>query len=193
MSKVIPKKQADSIKALVCTKADKCDYITRSRTENTQFLDELVDDPEVGGVLSQFYAKGKVRTYIKDGILNAYTKKFTKDVLAKVSPTKTIQKAYNVSSSIILLGKGKESRMSVSRANDGRIFVVSGGTVLKWETALRTALELVARMPKLSINGKPPEICLQLVATNNSLTAADKKHIKTALAAVGVEAIFYNN
>jgi len=188
--KVLAKEKADQVKALVYAKADKCGYITRSRTENTQFLNELVDDPEVGGVLSQFYAKGNVRTYIKDGILNAYTKKLVNKILDGVSPINTIRQIHKISSSLIQQCTGKESKLSVLRATDGRIFVVSGGTVLKWETALRKALELVARQPKLSKNGTPPAICLHLVITNNSLTAADKKHIKTALAAVGVEAVF---
>jgi hypothetical protein len=83
--------------------------------------------------------------------------------------------------------------VSVSRSDDGRIFVVSGGTVLKWETALRKALELIAREAGLSVGGKTPEICLHLVATNNSLTTADKNHIMAALGAVGVKTIFCND
>jgi len=156
-------------------------------------LDSLVEDAEIGGVLREYLAKEKVRTYIKDGILNAYAKKFTKNVLDEVSPTDTIQQIYGVSSSVIQQGTGKDARVSVSRSDDGAIFVVSGGTVLKWETALRKALELIARVPGLTIDGKTPTICLHLVPTNNGLTVADKKHITTALAAVGVQTIFCND
>lgn len=120
-------------------------------------------------------------------------KRFTKCALNGVSPTDTIQRIYGVPSFVIQQCTGKDSRVSVSRSDDGRIFVISGGTVLKWETALRKALELIAREAGLSVDGKTPEICLHLVATNNSLTVADKKHIKTALGAVGVAAVFCND
>jgi hypothetical protein len=193
MAMILPKKKAAQVKAKVYAKADKFGYSTRSRTENNQFLDSLVDDTEIGGVLREYLAKEKVRTYIKDGILNAYAKQFTKNALDEVSPTDTIQQMYGVSSSVILQCTGKDARVSVFRAEDGRIFVVSGGTVLKWETALRKALELIARKPGLTIDGKTPSICLHLVTTSNSLTVADKKHITTALGAVEVQAIFCND
>lgn len=187
---LLPKKKAALVKTRVYAKADELGYSTRSRIENNQFLDELVEDAEIGGVVSEYVPKEKVRTYIKDGILNAYAKRFTKNALDEISPTDTIQQIYGVSSSVIQQCTGKNARLSVSRSEDGRIFVVSGGTVLKWETALRKALELVARESGLTIDEKTPAICLHLVPTNNSLTVADKTHIKTALTAIGVHAIF---
>jgi hypothetical protein len=193
MATVLSKEMATLIKTNVYTKANEFGYSTRSRTENHQFLDSLVEAPEIGGVLCDFMAKEKVRTYIKDGILNAYAKQFTKNALDEVSPTDAIQQIYGVSSSIIHQCTGKDARVSVSRSKEGQIFVVSGGTILKWETALRKALELIAKMPGLSVDGKTPEICLHLVAINNSLTVADKNHITTALAAVGIKAIFCND
>lgn len=194
MPKRLPNNESTQIKALVYAKANEFGYSVRSRPENTQFLDSLVEDAEIGGVLREYFPKENVRTYIKDGILNAYAKQFTKNALDDASPTDTIKQIYGVSSSLIQQCTGKDSRVSVSRSVDGRIFVVSGGTVLKWETALRKALELIARQPGLSVNGKTPTICLHLVsANNNGLTVADKKHITTALAAVGVQAIFFND
>jgi len=193
MASVLPKKKASLVKTRVYAKADEFGYSTRTRTENNQFLDSLVEDHEIGGVLREYMAKEKVRTYIKDGILNAYAKRFTKNALDEVSPTETISQIYGVGSAVIQQCTGKDARVSVSRSDDGRIFVVSGGTVLKWETALRKALELIAREAGLSVDGKTPEICLHLVATNNSLTVADKKHITTALGAIGVEAMFCND
>jgi hypothetical protein len=124
--------------------------------------------------------------------LNAYAKSFTKGALAEVSPTDTIKQLYGVSSSVIQQCKGKNERVSVSRSVDGCIFVVSGGTVLKWETALRKALEIIAKEPGLTIEGITPTICLSLVCSSGSLTSADKKHIFNALSAVGVSATFVN-
>ena len=190
MSIVLPKKKATLVKTRVYTKADEFGYSTRSRPENNQFLDSLVEDAEIGGVVCEYLPKEKVRTYIKDGVLNAYAKRFTKNALDEVSPTYTLQQIYGVASSVIQQCTGKDARLSVSRSEDGRIFIVSGGTVLKWETALRKALELIARESGLTIDKKTPAICLHLVPTTNSLTVADKNHIKTALAAIGVQAIF---
>lgn len=193
MPKKLPSKKKTQIEAFIYAKADDVGYRTLSRPESSQFLDSLVEDASVGGVLREYYPKENVRTYIKDGILNAYMKRFTKDALNEVSPTDTIQQMYGALSSVIQQCTGKNERVSVSRSDDGRIFVVSGGTVLKWETALRKALELIARVPGLSVGGKTPEICLHLVATSNSLTLADKNHITTALRAIGVEAMFCND
>ena len=186
MAYKLPKDKADLIRGKVFEKADEYEYITRSRTENGQFINSLVDDPEIGGVLCEYMPKENVRTHIKDGILNAYSKQATNKALENFTATDIIQRKYEVSSSIIQQCTGKDARLSVSRANDGRIFVVSGGIVLKWETALRKALDLIANEAKLSVNGKTPEICLYLASVNDSLTEADKKHISTALSAIGV-------
>lgn len=193
MPKKLPNKKKKQIETLIYARADDVGYRTLSRPESSRFLDSLVEDTAVGGVLREYYPKENIRTYIKDGILNAYMKRFTNDALDGVSPTDTIQRLYGVSSSVIQQCTGKDARVSVSRSEYGRIFVVSGGTVLKWETALRKALELIAKETGLSIDGKTPEICLHLVVTNNSLTVADKEHITTALGAIGVKAIFCND
>ncbi len=190
MAVEVPKKKTAQIKAQVYTKADKFGYITRSRRENNQFLDALVEDAEIGGVLREYLPKEKVRTYIKDGILNAYAKQFAKKALTAVSPVDAIWQAYDVASLVIQQCAGKSERVSVSRSEDGRVFVVSGGVVSKWETALRKALEIIVNEPNLTIDGRTPSICLRLVTNNNGLTAADKEHIKTVLSVIGVRAVF---
>ena len=73
------------------------------------------------------------------------------------------------------------------RASNGDIFVVSSGTTLKWETALKKALELIAREPGLTINANKPRICLRLSELSQLLTDADRDHIRTALGAIGVK------
>ncbi|MNP25286.1 hypothetical protein D3C76_1180840 [compost metagenome] len=149
-----------------------------------------MDDPEVGGVLKEYMSREKIRTYIKDGVLNAYTKTRTKKILAAKSATDTVAQIYSVSSDIIQEGKGKDSGLTVCRSEDGCVFVISEGTVLKWETALRKALELIAREPGLTINGKTPSICLHLAFVSQDITDGEKKHICTALDAISVKARF---
>ena len=194
MAKVLSAQQAKRVRNAIFKKADEFGYSSNGRIDNGRFMDELVDDPEIGGILKEYYPKERIRTYIKDSVLNAYAKKIINVALDGTSPTETIQQIYDIPSAVIMQCKGKNARVSVSRSEDGRIFVVSGGTVKYWETALKKALELIASKPGLTIDGKTPAICLRLaVPANNSLTVADKNHITTALGAVGVQAIFCND
>jgi len=185
MANLVPKEKAAQIKKIVYAKADSHGLINKSRNENGQFMTALVEDPDVGGVLSQYLEKEKIRTYIKDGILNAYTKCRKKEILKRNSPIDTVQKLYSTNVNIIQA----DNDVSVCRSNDGKIFIVSSGTFLKWETALRKALELIARESRL-VNNKTPEICLQIAVLNLGITDGDKKLITDALKAIGVKARF---
>lgn len=190
MASALPKNVQAKIKRVVFKKADEFGYIECGRIESGRFLDTLVDDPEVGRILIEYMPKERVRTYIKDGVLNAYTKSFTKKALAASTPEKTIYDLYGDIAAIIQECKGKQSGLYVLRSEDGKIYVVSGGTVLKWETALRKALEIIANEPTLIVDNTAPAICLKLSLTGQSLTEADKAHIVSALGAVGVKAEF---
>ena len=50
-------------------------YLTKSRPENADLMDRLIEHPDIGAKLQNFIPKEKVRTYIKDTILNNYAKK----------------------------------------------------------------------------------------------------------------------
>lgn len=192
MANALPKNIQAKVKRAVYKKADEFGYMKCSRIESGRFLDILVDDPEVGRVIIEYMPKERVRTYIKDGILNAYAKAATKKALAVSTPENVIKNVFNETASVIQEGKGKQSGLFVLRGDSKRIYVVSGGTVLKWETALRKALEIIANEPNLTTNSKAPSICLKLSLTGQSLTEADKAHIITAVGAVGVKAVFCN-
>jgi hypothetical protein len=153
-------------------------------------MDELVNDPEVGGILKEYMDKEKIRTYIKDGVLNAYAKDKKNAILAAISPEETVRQLFNKDSFVIQECKGKDNGLCVCRSTDGLIFVISTGTVLKWETALRKALELIAREPTLILNNIQPSICLKLAVASEDFTDGEKKHIETALAAISVKALF---
>ena len=192
MAKALPKNIKAKVKRAVYKKAEEFGYMECSRVESGRFLDNLVDDPEVGKVIFEYMPKERVRTYIKDGILNEYSKETTKKALATSKPENIIKNNYGETATVIQEGNGKQSNLFVLRAESGHLYVVSGGTVLKWETALRKALEIIANEPNLTINGKAPSICLNLSLAGQSLTEADKKHIITAVGAVGVKAVFCN-
>jgi len=91
---------------------------------------------------------------------------------------------------VIYEGKNKQRGLFVLRSAAGAIYVVSGGTVLKWETALRKALDVIANFPRFTVKGKPPFVCLKLSSGTGTITEADKTHILKALGAVGVKAVF---
>ena len=190
MANALPKNIQAKVKRAVYKKADEFGYMECGRIESGRFLDILVDDPDVGKIIIEYMPKERVRTYIKDGILNAYTKTATKRALAGSTPANTIQTVFNETASVIQEGKGKQSGLFVLRSESGNIYVVSGGTVLKWETALRKALEIIANEPNLTLNGIAPSICLKLSVAGQSLTEADKVHIIAAVGAVGVRAVF---
>lgn len=187
----IPKQVREKIFDVVYRKADEFGYTQCDRVQSGQFMDNLVDDPEVGGVLINYMPKERIRTYIKDTILNRYTKHVTNEALASVTPEETIKQVYGENADVIDDIHFKANTLSVLRAPDsGNIYVVSCGTVLKWETALRKALETIANKPNLTINGKAPQVCLKLSAPSQALTEPDKKLIRSALGSVGVKAVF---
>lgn len=190
MPKTLTNAQQQRIRAAIFKKADEFGYMTSGRIESGHFMDGLVDDPEIGGVLKEYMSKEKVRTYIKDGVLNAYTKSHNKRALSAITPEIVVKRLHNCDASVIQQGKGKESNLYVLRSTEGSIYVVSDGTVLKWETALRKALEIIAREPGLTINSHTPFICLKLSEAGQVLTDADRGHIRSALNAIGVKAIF---
>lgn len=189
MAKVLSKNRREKIVAAIYEKADEFGYATSGRIESGRFLDQLVEDPEIGGVLKEYYNKERVRTYIKDGVLNAYKKKLKYDTLAIYTPEAVIKSTYGCTAAVIQKGKGSDNSITVLRSEDGNIYVVSQGTVLKWETALRKALEIIAREPGLSVNGHTPSISLLLASVNGTLTEADKQHIFIALEAINVKAV----
>ena len=191
MSEVFSADKKAKVKTLIFQKADAFGYASRDRPDNGRFMDELVEDPNVGGVLKEYMSKEKVRTYIKDSVLNAYTKTRTKKILASNSVTDTILQIFSVHSTVIQ--HSKHSGVSVCRSANGSIFVISAGTVLKWETALRKALELIANEPNLIIDEVMPLICLHLAVAGQDITDGEKKHISAALDAISVKARFCSN
>lgn len=186
----MPKKVRDKIFKVVYKKADEFGYMECDRVQSGQFMDLLVDDPEVGLILIEYMPKERVRTYIKDTILNRYTKLVTNRALAAKSPETTIKEVYSITAEVIDNVTSKGNVLSILRSEEGNIYVVSSGTVLKWETALRKALEIIASKPTLTVNDKAPYVCLKLSTPAQALTDADKKLIQSALGAVGVKAVF---
>lgn len=175
MANRLPQQVREKIICIVYRKADEFAYMECDRVKNGQFMDILVEDPDVGGVLRQYMQKERIRTYIKDTILNRYTKDATSKTLSSKTPEQTIQEEYGEDANVIQRIKGTAYDCHVLRSEAGNIYIVSEGTFLKWETALRKGLEVIANEPNLTIDEKVPSLCLKLSLAGQSLTDADKK------------------
>lgn len=114
-------------------------------------------------------------------------------MLSSKTPEQTIEEEYGEAADVIQKIKGSAYDCHVLRSECGNIYIVSEGTFLKWETALRKGLEVIANEPNLTIEDRVPSLCLKLSLAGQALTEADKKLIRTALAAAGVKATFCSN
>jgi hypothetical protein len=186
MAKSLPTSLQRKIRAAVFARADEYGYAARGRLENGAFMDELIEDPEIGGVLSEYMEGPKIRTYIKDGVLNAYTKKKNKEIQCQHTPSAIVKKMYGKEASKI----DEHGNICVCCSAGKDIFIISEGTVLKWETALRKALEYTARLPEATRSANNIHICIKLAVINQELTSGDKKLIRSALSLVDASVYF---
>lgn len=187
MARILPSDVEQRIKACIFEKADTFGYASRTRSDNSAFMDELVEDPEIGGVLREYYPGERVRTYIKDAVLNAYTKKKNNQILKAQNLDSILTCMYN---EVIETIQKVSTDTTLLKSRNGNLYVVGKGTILKWETALRRALDTIANCPNLILDGKYPKICLVLAVINGDITEADKRHIISALDAIGVRVYF---
>jgi len=183
--KKLPRKIQQQIKMVVYEKADEHCYMTRDRISNGVFMENLVRDSAVGGVLTDYMSKPELKTYIKDAILNRYAKDKMATELS-LDRKKLIKHFFHLDSEEIPIDSG--SRLSLHRLESGEFVVISCGTLIKWETALRKALELIAKAPTLSDN--KVHLLLRIAAVGKPFTESDKKHLNKALSFIGVRLSF---
>lgn len=189
MSTKLPPEVAKQIKKIVYRVADNADYLAMSRTDSGRFLNDLVARDDVGGVIAQYVKKDQVRHYIKDAVLNRYSKDKTEDARPKDLPP-IIKKVYGLDCE----ESHKEEKLALFRVTtdgcENEYVVVADGTVLKWETALRKALLFISGKP-FSNNAKAIHILLMLFAQHKRGTPSDKRHLEKALAIANAEAFVF--
>ncbi len=179
MSNKVQSGIAKEIKERVFRKADEFNYLARSRTDNGTFLDQLVTMEDVGGRLSQFMSKAEIRTYIKDAILNRYSKDKTQEELpSDFNPI--IQEKLDVE--VHFVERENKTRISLFKSiKDNCYVVVVEGTYLKWETALRKALLYIASKPFSSQDNMKVHIILALFARHQKVSPSDLRQLQRAL------------
>jgi len=182
----LPKEVREEVKAEIFKRADEYDYSKRSRSDNGRFMDTLVDDSKIGKRLQEHMEPAKVRTYIKDGVLHQYTTEQRNRAFVSQCPKDLIKKHYNVETSVL----SEQDGIIVCATPESEIFVISRGTVLKWETAVRKALDFITKNNRLIIRDEKPAIILQLVTTKADMTGADYKQIESALNMIDIKVSF---
>ena len=189
MSKKVPDDIAKKIKECVFQEADKVNYLARSRTDNGNFLGQLIIMPDVGGKLSQYMKKADIKTYIKDAILNRYSKDKTREerpddfgpIILDLIGVKALFVEQDIKNHISLF----------KSTSDDCFVVVAAGTVLKWETALRKALLYIASKPFSENPGTSINIILALFARYQKVSPSNLRHLEKALSMCNAKPYIY--
>ena len=180
MSK-IPDKIMLDVREHVFRILDENEYMSQRRTKSGEIIDKLVEHPDIGKKIAEYYGKEKVRTYIKDAIINRYTKEKTK---APDDWRPFIKELYHEDTDLVGCVKG----VRLFRSESNNIYIMSHGRLLKWESALRKLLEYRASHSK-AIEGfdAAPKCSLLLTNGGNVQTESDEKLLETALGTIGVK------
>jgi hypothetical protein len=176
----MPKEIMLQVRERIFSVLDEKEYMSQKRKNSGQIIDALVSDPSIGPKIAEYYGKEKVRTYIKDAVLNRYTKERTK---APEEWTPFIKELFGTECQHV----GTSNGVRLFRSENDTIFVASHGRLIKWETALRKLLEYLASNKNyLAEHGKIVNSCLILMSGGVSQTAADADLIASALANINV-------
>ena len=189
MSTKLPQEVAKHVKKRIYKAADNADYLAMSRTNSGEFINQLMVRDNIGGVIDQYVKKDQVRHYIKDAVLNRYSKDKTEEAKPDNLPP-IIKRVYGLDSE----ESHKEDKLALFRVtthgHEREYVVVADGTVLKWETALRKALLFISGNP-FSENAEVVHILLMLFARHRQVTPSDERHLKKALAIAKAEVFVF--
>ena len=187
MSKVaikLPSPINEEVQTEVYRMADERNYLSMNRVQAGSFIDSLVAEKKVGYVVAQHCPKERVRTYIKDGILNSYSKQ-RHSKATDISIENIVSKRFSGKFEscdecdyIQLLRGVKE--------DSNKFVVVTKGTYVKWETALRRALLYVESKPFSENTSYNIATLLLLSSGGKELPHSDRKQLSNALARVHV-------
>lgn len=184
MAQSVPKTIAAKVRKQTFTILDERHYLSQSRKENGELMQELVSAPEIGGVLGEYIPKSAIKTYIKDAIINAYSKQEN----AKLFSIEAIEQRLSTKEGkTVLCVDGKSGdKVFLFRTENGDLIVASIGTIAKWETALRKALEYIDRAKNLPPKNQSLSIYLLISALGKQLPQSDVEHIKRSLSLLNI-------
>lgn len=186
MSK-LPSAVQKKIKEKIYEEADKHGYLQKSRPENTVFMNNLIGNAAIGEVLKEYMPKERVRTYIKDGVLNRYAKDRT---ALKGSIDSIIGKHLNGVFSIFV-DEGINGPWVLLSKDE--IVISAKGTFLKWETALRKILLCQTTYEQRIEKEKVGRVTRKILILNNNgcrTTRVDEAVVSDSLKSISVEIIW---
>jgi hypothetical protein len=184
MSVNIPKNIKNDIKKLIYARLDECSYLSQTMRENGAVMERLARDPDIGGKIAEYTGREKVKTYIKDAMINKYSKLRTKapddlsDIVASVFGGTAKKQPSRPPS------KG----VDVYKNNKGDLVIVSSGRLLKWESALRKLLEHIGRDLSSTGASRPAhKMLIVLVSGGKKIPPADVQHLQRSLGSINVQ------
>ncbi|WP_296011709.1 hypothetical protein [uncultured Adlercreutzia sp.] len=183
MTQNLPANVRELVRATVYEKADAVGYLSQGRIDNGRFISQLAEDPNIVALLSDYMPKSDMRTYIKDAILNRYAKDWRNRALQKITDEELLKSKHGEVSKV---GGSADVSLYCTQDPPYRYYVISTGTCIKWETALRKALEYVVQLPKETQEVRPT-VALKCVTPRGVMTKPDKDLIETSLDRVGIE------
>ena len=177
----MPKNVMLEIRRLSFEFLDEKDYLSANRKRSGELMDVLVGDANIGSKIAEYCGKERVRTYIKDSILNRYTKDRTK---APEDWTPIINELYDAE----CVEVGNHTDLRLFRDGSGTIFVASHGRLIKWETGLRKLLEYqVVYKNALLKHATSVELCLILTGGGGRQTSADFDLVRASLDNINIK------
>lgn len=188
MTNRLPIDIATHVKSVIYESADRAKYMAMSRTEAGRFMDDLVKHNEIGGALENYIPKHQIRHYIKDAVLNRYTKDKAEDAYL-IEIEALIQKLYGLKVFESDKGDGALLYRTLQPDKEAKYVVVAKGTFLKWETALRKALLFIAASP-FQRHSKSIQILLTLYTQGKIITHSDKELLNNAIKQCAAKAHF---
>lgn len=186
MSNKLPHDIAIAVKEKIFSVADDFNYLAKSRIENGKFIDDLVTREGIGNILSQFMKDAEIRIYIKDAVLNRYSKDKTKAAKPK-NMISIIKSKYGFETNFIETDPTTKIELYKSKNQKTQYVIVAEGTMVKWETALRKALLYIPSKPFFFDENSTIHILLNIFAQHKPVSYADKKFLNEALERCGAQ------
>lgn len=180
--KITNKATRKAIFDYVYQRADEHRYLAKDKNANGIFMSQLAADPNVGGKLGDFINKAEIHKYIKDTILNQYSKlrrRLPKDI-KQILARQYVGQIHDIT-------YVKKDHLSLHRIDD-KYLVVARANYLKWETAIRKLSLYVAG----SINVEPKKVEMLAIIFEQGVPVnqADKDLVTDALRLLGIKTIW---
>ncbi|MGG1660907.1 hypothetical protein [Brevibacillus sp. NRS-1366] len=176
----IPDTIRDEILERIFQLADREGYLTNNRVNNANFMERLLSNPEVGGMLEAFMPKEKVRVYIKDSMLNRYAKD-----RRSVTEEKLLETLTGTFQESVLLIETKND-VSLFKMSSGSHIVTTVGSYVKWETALRKILLYIGKNRCLRDGEFSLKKMIVISTGGVPIPTGEEDVLKRALSEVGV-------